>query len=77
MKLFFFQILTIDPCLFQFPTVMKVSEVDVLIRQSVIGVNYMDVYQRSDYYPMDMLSGIRLEAFGIIQSIGAGIDYLT
>ena len=60
------------------PSVMKLSNVDigppkegeVLIRQSVIGVNYMDIYQRSGYYPMNLPSGIGLEASGIIESIG-------
>ncbi|MDA9165583.1 quinone oxidoreductase [Alphaproteobacteria bacterium] len=67
------------------PSVMKLSEVDiagpkegeVLIRQSVIGINYMDIYQRSGYYPMDLPSGIGLEASGIIESVGAGVDNLT
>tara|TARA_A100000164_G_scaffold303747_1_gene279519 strand:+ start:173 stop:1150 length:978 start_codon:yes stop_codon:yes gene_type:complete len=67
------------------PSVMKLSEVDiagpkegeVLIRQSVIGINYMDIYQRSGYYPMDLPSGIGLEASGIIESVGDGVDNLT
>ena len=67
------------------PSVMKVSELDitapkegeVLIRQSAIGVNYMDIYQRSGYYPMDLPSGIGLEACGIIESIGPGVDFLN
>ena len=67
------------------PSVMKLSNVDiglpkegeVLIRQSVIGVNYMDIYQRSGYYPMNLPSGIGLEASGIIESIGAGVNFLT
>ena len=67
------------------PSVMKLSEVDiagpkegeVLIRQSVIGINYMDIYQRSGYYPMDLPSGIGLEASGIIAAVGTGVDNLT
>jgi NADPH2:quinone reductase len=67
------------------PSVMKLSKVniglpkegEVLIRQSVIGVNYMDIYQRSGYYPMNLPSGIGLEASGIIESIGAGVNFLT
>ena len=67
------------------PSVMKLSNVDigppkegeVLIRQRVIGVNYMDIYQRSGYYPMNLPSGIGLEASGIIESIGAGVNFLT
>ena len=67
------------------PSVMKLLESDigatkegeVLIRQSAIGVNYMDIYQRSGYYPMDLPSGIGLEACGIIVSVGAGVDNLT
>ena len=53
------------------------QEGEVLIRQSAIGVNYMDIYQRSGYYPMDLPSGIGLEACGIIESIGPGVDFLN
>ena len=67
------------------PSVMKVSEVDisnpkegeVLIRQSVIGINYMDIYQRSGYYPMNLPSGLGLEASGIIEAVGAGVKHLN
>jgi len=67
------------------PSEMKLSNVDigppkegeVLIRQSVIGVNYMDIYQRSGYYPMNLPSGIGLEASGIIESVGAGVNFLS
>ena len=44
------------------PEVMQIEPVDlpepsvgeVQIRQTAIGLNYMDVYQRSGYYPMDV-----------------------
>ena len=42
------------------PEVMQMEEIDlpapgegeVQIRQTAIGLNYMDIYQRSGYYPM-------------------------
>ena len=64
------------------PSVMSVNTVDielpsegeVQIKQNVIGFNYMDIYQRSGLYPLDLPSGIGLEASGIIQAIGANVD---
>ena len=37
----------------------------------------MDIYQRSGYYPMNLPSSIGLEACGIIESVGVGVDNLT
>ena len=64
------------------PDVMQIETVDlpppgdgeVQIRQTAIGLNYMDVYQRSGYYPMDVPSPLGLEAAGEITAIGAGVD---
>ena len=64
------------------PSVMSVNTVDmelpsegeVQIKQNVIGFNYMDIYQRSGLYPLDLPSGIGLEAAGTIKAIGANVD---
>ncbi len=50
------------------PSVMREDNVEldapgpgeVLLRQTAMGLNYMDVYQRSGYYPLDMPSGVGL-----------------
>jgi NADPH2:quinone reductase len=61
--------------------VMSVREVEigspgpgeVLLEQSAIGLNYMDVYQRSGHYPLDLPSGLGLEAAGRILQTGDGV----
>ncbi len=63
------------------PSVMTVENVDigapgpdeVQIRQNVIGFNFMDIYQRSGLYPLDLPSGIGLEAAGTVESVGANV----
>ena len=67
------------------PEVMQLEEVDlappgegeVQIQQTAIGLNYMDVYQRSGYYPMATPSPLGLEAAGEIASVGAGVEGLS
>jgi len=47
---------------------------EVLLEQSAIGLNYMDVYQRSGYYPLDLPSGLGLEAAGKVLEVGADVS---
>lgn len=46
------------------------------IRQTAIGLNYIDTYHRSGLYPLTMPSGIGLEGAGVVDAVGAGVDYL-
>ena len=63
------------------PSVMTVETVElgmpgpdeVLIKQNIIGFNYMDIYQRSGLYPLELPSGIGLEAAGTIEVVGDNI----
>ena len=50
---------------------------EVTLEQSVIGLNYMDVYQRSGYYPLDLPSGLGLEAAGRIIQVGPDVEDLA
>ena len=52
------------------------QEGQVLIEQTAIGLNYMDVYQRSGHYPMELPSGLGLEAAGVILETGPGVTDL-
>jgi NADPH:quinone reductase len=45
----------------------------VLIRQTAIGINYLDTYQRAGVYPMAMPSGAGNEAAGVIEAVGPGV----
>ena len=49
------------------------SEGEVLIRQTMVGVNFLDVYHRSGYYPLPMPSGIGTEAAGVVERAGPGV----
>ena len=46
---------------------------EVLIKHTAIGLNYIDTYHRSGLYPLQLPSGIGLEAAGIIEKIGKNV----
>ncbi|MBX2885837.1 MAG: quinone oxidoreductase [Granulosicoccus sp.] len=50
---------------------------EVLLEQTAIGLNYMDVYQRSGHYPLDLPSGLGLEAAGKILEVGSQVSDLS
>lgn len=50
---------------------------EVMLEQSVIGLNYMDVYQRSGYYPLELPSGLGLEAAGKVIEVGPDVTDLS
>ena len=49
---------------------------EALIRQTAIGVNFMDVYHRGGQYPLPLPSGIGVEAAGVIEAVGIGVSNL-
>ncbi len=63
------------------PEVMQLEEVAVgepaagqaRIRQTAIGVNFIDTYHRSGLYPMPLPSGLGSEAAGVIEAVGPGV----
>ena len=63
------------------PEVMTFDTVDladpapgeVQIRQTAIGLNFQEIYQRSGAYKMPSPSGLGNEAAGVIEKIGAGV----
>lgn len=48
----------------------------VRIRQTAIGVNFIDTYDRSGLYPVSLPSGIGREAAGIVLEAGRGVTKL-
>ncbi|MDG2187143.1 MAG: quinone oxidoreductase [Hyphomicrobiales bacterium] len=60
---------------------MKLNEVDdlspndnqVLVKHMAIGVNFIDIYQRSGLYPLNLPSGLGLEASGIVEAVGENV----
>ncbi|MBI3516160.1 MAG: quinone oxidoreductase, partial [Proteobacteria bacterium] len=43
---------------------------EVLLRQTAIGVNYIDTYFRSGLYPLQLPSGLGQEGCGVVEKIG-------
>ncbi|MEK9598559.1 MAG: quinone oxidoreductase [Alphaproteobacteria bacterium] len=52
-------------------------EGEILIEQTAIGLNYMDVYQRSGYYKMQTPMHLGLEAAGTVIKLGSGVTHLN
>jgi NADPH:quinone reductase len=48
----------------------------VRVHHSVIGVNFIDTYQRSGLYPVAMPSGLGLEAAGTVEALGDNVTSL-
>jgi NADPH:quinone reductase len=66
------------------PDVMQWEEVplgapgpgEALIRQSAIGLNFVDVYNRTGLYPGKLPTGLGGEAAGVVEAVGAGVSDL-
>ena len=64
------------------PEVMKWEEIplqnpgrgEVLINQTKVGLNFIDIYQRSGAYLLDLPSSIGMEGVGVVESIGEGVQ---
>src|SRR5438045_4448315 len=46
------------------------------VRHTAIGLNYIDTYHRSGLYKLNLPSGIGSEAAGIVEAVGAGVDWV-
>lgn len=46
---------------------------EVRIRQTAVGVNYIDILQRKGLYPISMPSGLGVEGAGVVDSVGEGV----
>lgn len=49
---------------------------EVQLRQTAIGFNFIDVYQRSGYYPLELPTGLGHEAVGVVEVLGEGVTGL-
>jgi len=47
---------------------------EVRVRHEAVGLNFADVYFRTGLYPAPLPSGIGVEAAGVIESVGPGVD---
>ena len=66
------------------PEVLQVDDVEVgdpgpaqvRIRHTAIGVNFVDTYQRSGLYPMQMPATAGNEGAGVVEAVGKGVKDL-
>jgi len=49
---------------------------EIRIRHKAIGLNFIDVYQRSGLYQLPMPLHLGMEASGIIEAVGEGVTHL-
>ena len=50
---------------------------EIRVRHTAIGLNYIDTYHRSGLYPLPLPSGLGLEAAGVVEECGAGVEGLA
>ncbi len=50
---------------------------EIRIAHKAIGLNFIDVYQRSGLYPMDLPHVLGMEAAGVIEAVGPGVTHLA
>jgi NADPH2:quinone reductase len=63
------------------PEVMQWEEVvatspgrgDVLVRQTAVGLNFIDIYERTGLYGGALPGGLGREAAGVVEAVGAGV----
>ncbi len=67
------------------PEVLSLDEVgagapgagEVRVRQTAIGLNYIDTYHRSGLYPLTLPTVIGMEAAGVIEKVGTDVAELS
>lgn len=47
---------------------------EVRVRHGAIGLNFADTYFRMGYYPSPLPNGMGVEASGVIEAVGEGVD---
>jgi NADPH2:quinone reductase len=66
------------------PEVLRLEDVrlgapgagEVRLRQTAVGVNYVDVYHRTGVYPLPLPTGLGVEAAGVVEEVGAGVSHV-
>ncbi len=49
----------------------------IRLKQTAVGLNYIDCYHRSGLYPLEMPAGIGMEAAGVVVAVGEGVSDLA
>ena len=64
------------------PDVLTWAEVDLpeagrgelSVRHTAVGLNFVDTYHRSGLYPIELPGGLGVEAAGVVEEVGPGLD---
>lgn len=48
----------------------------IRIRHHAVGLNFIDIYQRSGLYPMTLPAALGMEAAGVVEAVGEGVTHL-
>ena len=46
---------------------------EALVRQTAVGLNFIDVYERTGLYPNPLPTGLGHEAAGVVEAVGRGV----
>jgi NADPH2:quinone reductase len=49
---------------------------EVRVRHTAIGLNFIEIYQRTGLYPLELPSSLGNEAVGVVEALGEGVDAL-
>jgi len=50
---------------------------EIRVRHHAIGLNFIDVYQRTGLYPLPMPLQLGMEAAGVVEAVGEGVTHLN
>lgn len=50
---------------------------EIRIRHKACGLNFIDCYQRSGLYPLELPHALGMEAAGVIEAVGEGVTHLA
>jgi NADPH2:quinone reductase len=50
---------------------------EVRIRATAVGLNFIEIYQRTGLYPLKLPSGLGGESVGVVEAIGPGVESLA
>jgi len=62
-----------DVLVWQTVDLSELKSHEVLVRHHAVGVNFIDIYHRQGLYPVELPSGLGLEAAGVVEAIGADV----
>ena len=49
---------------------------EVRIAHRAVGLNFIDIYQRTGLYPLELPTALGMEASGVIEGVGEGVTHL-